>query len=74
MFYQTLLVLFVSNYIDDEVKDFEYENYSNKSVKCAVSENVNYKLSINRAMKYAYTFITHSSSFSNVHLGYEVNS
>lgn len=64
-------VILVSNNIGDEVDDYEDENYSNKSVKCAVSENLNCKLCINCAMKCIFTLVTHSSSFSNVYLGYK---
>jgi len=56
-------VLLVSNYIDDKVEDFEDENYSNNFAKCVVSKNLNCKLYINWAMKFAYTLVIHSSSF-----------
>jgi len=64
-------VLLVSNYIDDEMEDFEdeIEDEDYKSVKCMVFENFNCKLCINCAMKCAYTLLTHSSSFSIVYLG-----
>jgi len=65
-------VLLVLNYIDNKVEDFKDENYSNKSVKSAISENLNCKLCINCAMKCAYTLVTHSTSLSNVYLGYKV--